>query len=81
MINIVAIHKTARPINSQAETWKKAVEKAIRWSEDAFYTDHGRDPIIRVFLAEITNTKNDCRMEEHTIESLKADLAKGLIPE
>lgn len=80
MINVVAIHKTARPINSQAATWKEAAEKAIRWSEDAFYTDHGRDPIIRVFLANNRSERDDTRMEEHTIESLKADLAKGLIP-
>lgn len=69
IINVVIVLADARPISFQAESWREAVERALKNAEG--------ESIERVFMHEPGNSSG---CEEHTVESLRRDVEMGNVP-
>lgn len=69
-VNVIAVLADARSVSGQHNGWKKAAEAAVRWATDGFYTDHGKCPVIAVYMSD---GKKEAK--RYTIDELQYDLA------
>ncbi len=70
MVTVLIVLRDARFISFQAGGWREAIDRTIRNADRV-------ERIERVFMHEPGNTD---RCEEHTIESLRRDVAMGNVP-